>query len=59
MAVDITTEPTFSAGLPRLLFEGRFFEESASRTAFPLTACGSSGSRPSSPTHPRRRSTLF
>lgn len=26
MAVDITTEPTFPAGLPRLLFEGRFFE---------------------------------
>lgn len=26
MAVDITIEPTFSAGLPRLLFEGRFFQ---------------------------------
>ena len=24
MAVDITTEPTFRAGTPRLLFEGRY-----------------------------------
>ena len=33
MAVDITTEPTFRAGTPRLLFEGTY-QRSAGGSAF-------------------------
>ena len=31
MAVDITTEPTFSAGKPRVLFESDYYQSSAGR----------------------------
>jgi len=33
MAVDITTEPSFSAGKPKMLFEGHYF--SATGASFP------------------------
>jgi eukaryotic-like serine/threonine-protein kinase len=33
MAVDVTSQPTFSAGRPRMLFEGQYFA-----VQFPLTA---------------------
>ena len=40
MAVDITTERTFSAGTPRLLFEGNFQASSASIANYDVTPDG-------------------
>jgi len=40
MAVEITTEPTFSAGIPRLLFEGRYFWEETDRAVYDVTPDG-------------------
>ncbi len=39
MAVDITTEPSFNAGTPRLLFEGRYVSLGA-RAAYDVTPDG-------------------
>ena len=59
MAVEITTAPTFRAGTPRLLFEGRYL---SARTAWPPmtsrpTASVSSASSRCIPIHRRTRST--
>ncbi|MCH8267337.1 MAG: serine/threonine-protein kinase [Acidobacteria bacterium] len=40
MAVEIATEPTFSAGLPRLLFEGNFQPSAASLANYDVTPDG-------------------
>lgn len=40
MAVDITTQPTFSAGTPRLLFEGRYERSRGFRANYDVTPDG-------------------
>ena len=40
IAVDITTEPTFSAGTPRPLFEGFFQRSAGTLSAYDVTADG-------------------
>ncbi len=40
MSVDITTEPTFSAGTPRLLFEGRYWTAGGPSADYDITADG-------------------
>ena len=40
MAVDVTTEPSFNAGTPRLLFEGRYGRDSFDRTYYDVTPDG-------------------
>ena len=41
MAVEVTTEPTFSAGTPAMLFEGNFFPaEAVNRADFDVTPDG-------------------
>ncbi len=40
MAVEITTEPTFTAGTPRLLFEGRYERDVANRTYYDVSPDG-------------------
>jgi hypothetical protein len=40
MAVDITTRPTFSAGPPRVLFEGRYFQSPTGRPSYDVSLDG-------------------
>ena len=40
MAVDVTTEPTFSAGTPRLLFEGTYELSGGTRANYDVTPDG-------------------
>ena len=40
MAVDITTEPSFRAGTPRLLFEGRYESTPSRYTNYDVTPNG-------------------
>ena len=40
MAVEVTTTPTFSAGNPKLLFEGNFQMGAAARASYDVTADG-------------------
>ena len=40
MAVDITTEPTFSAGTPRLLFEGSYVQSGGFTAFYDVTPDG-------------------
>ena len=40
MVVEITTEPTFSAGTPRLIFEGNFRPSVATRAHYDVTPDG-------------------
>ena len=40
MAVDITTEPTFSAGTPKVLFDGDFRTGNVSRADYDVTPDG-------------------
>ncbi len=40
MAVEITTEPTFSAGIPKLLFEGRYLGGETSRAIYDVSPDG-------------------
>ncbi len=40
MAIDITTEPTFGAGTPRLLFEGSYLAGTGNRAFYDVTPDG-------------------
>ena len=44
MAVELTTDPTFSAGTPRLLFEGNYQMGSIFRANYDVTPDGQLGS---------------
>ena len=58
MAVEIRTSPTFSAGTPRLLFEGRYVRSPNGVASYDVSADGR-GSSASSRCIPTRRRTRF
>ena len=45
MGVEITTQPTFRAGTPTLLFEGQYVQSALWRANYDITPDGQRGSR--------------